>query len=92
MVTYTIEALSSILIEVPSIKGRPTFKDLWDAVPVLLPMLCKITHPDHPVEGMTEMMMEATAYDLVSIRPWLVTDRLGGVFCDSRWCITETDQ
>ena len=77
MVAYTIEALSSILIEVPSIKGRATFKALWDVVRVIIPILRKIKHPDHPVEGMTGMMIEATAYALMYVRPLLVLDCLG---------------
>ena len=80
MVAHTLEALSSIFVEIPIIRGRPTFKALWDVVRALLLMLHKIKHPDHPVEEMTGMMMEAAAYTLVSVRPWLVPDPMGEVF------------
>ena len=78
MVAYSIEALSAILNKVPSINGRPTFKALWDLMRLLLPILQTIQHPDHPDEGMAGIMMEAAAYALVSARPWLVPDRVGG--------------
>ena len=55
-------------------------------------MLRKIKHPDHPVEGMSGMMMRAAAYTLVYIRPWLVPDLMGEVFHVPRWAVTETDQ
>jgi hypothetical protein len=64
MVAYTIEALSAVLSKVPSINGCPTFKDLWDVIRVLLPILRKIKHPDHAVKGMAGMMIEASAYAL----------------------------
>ena len=54
-------------------------------------MICKIKHPDHLIEGMAEMM-KAAAYVLVSARPWLVPDHMGGVFSVPRWAITDTDQ
>ena len=92
MVAYTIEALSAILSEVPAITGRPTFKALWDAIRILLPLLHKIKHPDHPVEGIAEMMMEVDAYALVSAMQWLVTDCVGEVFMIPHLCINETDQ
>ena len=38
------------------------------------------------------MMTASTAYALVSIIPWLVTDHFGEVITIPRWCITETDQ
>ena len=81
MVAYTIQALSVILSlsKVPSIQGQLTFKPLWDVVHALLLMLQKIKHLDHLGEGTAGMMMEAAAYALVSIRPWLVPDRMGEV-------------
>ena len=92
MVAYTIEALSVILVEVPIIQGWPIFKALWDVVRVLIPLLRQIKHPDHPVEGLAGMKMEAGAYVLVSLRPWLVPDRMTKVFHVPRWCISGTDQ
>ena len=80
MVAFSIEALSAILNEEPSINGRPTFKALWDSMRFLLPILQRIHHPDHPDEGMEGIIMEAAAYALVSARPWPVPDRVGEVF------------
>ena len=78
MVAYSIEVLSAILNEVPSINGRPTFKALWDLMRLFPPVLQTIQHSDHPDEGMAGIMIEAAAYSLVSARPWLVLDRVGG--------------
>ena len=41
MVTYTIKALTAILVTVPAIGGRPTFKGLWDTQVALLKKLHK---------------------------------------------------
>ena len=58
---------------------------------MLLPLIRTIQYPDHPDKGMAGIMME-TAYALVSVRPWLVPDRMGEVFVILRWCIYELDQ
>ena len=78
MVTYSIEALSTILSNVPAINGHSTFKALWGVVRVLLPILCRIKHPNHAVEGMAGMMMEAADYVLVYAKPWLVPEGVWG--------------
>ena len=92
MVAYGIQALLAILNDIPSIKGSPTFKALWDLMRMLLPLLRTIQHPDHLDECMAGIMMETVAYALVSARPWVEPDRVGEVFSIPRWCIHETDQ
>ena len=86
---YSTEALSEISAKVPRIKGRLTFKALWDTRLALIPMLHKIKHLDHPVEGV-EGMRTWTA--LVSTRPWQVPERVEEVFHVPRWAITDTNQ
>ena len=43
-------------------------------------MIHTLKQLDHSVEGVTGMMLEAAAYELVSIRPWIVPDRMREVF------------
>ena len=69
MVTYTIEAPTTILVNVPAIGGWPAFKGLWDTQVALLEKLCKIKHHDHLLEGMAGIMMTPAAYAIVSPTP-----------------------
>ena len=80
MVTYIIGVLRDILVTVPVIGGRPTFKGLWDTHGALLEKLRKIKHPDHPFRGMMCIMMIPAAYALVSNTPWAVPNRVGELF------------
>ena len=80
MVTYSTEALTAILITVPLIVGRPTFKGLWDTQVALLKKLRKIKHPEPPLERMAGIMMTPAVYVLISTTPWAVPDQIREFF------------
>ena len=80
MVTYITEALTAMLVSVPLIVGRPTFKRVWDTEMALLKKVHKIKHPDHPTEGMEGMMMIPAAFALVSTTVWAVPEEVREFF------------
>ena len=72
METYSIEAITAILVHVPAIQGHPTLQGLWDRFKTLLELLHMIKHPGYPIEGMAGKIIKLEAFALVSNTPWEV--------------------
>ena len=68
MVTYTVDAITALIQDVPKMHGRPDFNSLWGLKQFLINKLKKIKNTDHPNHGHSGYLMPANEYALVSLQ------------------------
>ena len=70
MVTYSVEAINTILLSVRKVPRGPTFRTLWQLSQELQKCLVNMEHPDHLDEVYTGYIMTPAAYVLYSTTRW----------------------
>ena len=80
MVTYSINAIASLIGEVPKIHDRSDFNSLWGLKQYLSNKLEKIENTDQPNNGDSRYFMPATEYALVSLQEYNEPGDVGEYF------------
>ena len=92
MATYSVDAISVLIGEVPKIHSRPNFESLWGLKQYLITRLKKIENTDHPNNGHSGYLMPANKYALVSLREYDKPDNVREYFEIPAWTRTNTAQ